>query len=190
MLTDFFDTVGTATAVVEQAELTAEDGSIPGVGKLLLVDSLGAAAGGAAGVSSNTSYIESAAGVADGGRTGLTSVVVGVLFLLAIFLSPLAGLVPAQATAPVLILVGFLMSGLLKGIDFEDIEEGFPALLTIVLMPFTFSITVGIGAGFVMYVLIKVIKGKFGEIHPLMWVVAVAFLIYFGQAVLGQAISA
>ena len=154
------------------------------------MDSLGAAAGGAAGVSSNTSYIESAAGVAEGGRTGLTTIVVGLLFLLAIFLSPLAGLVPAQATAPVLILVGFLMAGLLKGIDFEDIEEGFPALLTIVLMPFTFKITVGIGAGFVMYVLIKVIKGKFREIHPLMWVVAIAFLIYFGQAVLGQAISA
>ncbi|HEX2420891.1 MAG TPA: NCS2 family permease, partial [Acidimicrobiia bacterium] len=190
MLTDFFDTIGTATAVVEQAELTDEEGNIPGVGRLLIVDSLGAAAGGAAGVSSNTSYIESSAGVAEGGRTGLTSIVVGVLFLLAIFLSPLAGLVPAQATAPVLILIGFLMAGLLKGIDFEDVEEGFPALLTIVLMPFTFSITVGIGAGFVMYVLIKVIKGKFQEIHPLMWVVAIAFLIYFGQEVLGQAISA
>jgi AGZA family xanthine/uracil permease-like MFS transporter len=190
MLTDFFDTIGTATAIAEQAELTDEDGNIPGVGKLLFVDSLGAAAGGAAGVSSNTSYIESAAGVAEGGRTGLTSIVVGVLFLVAIFLSPLAALVPVQAAAPVLILIGFLMAGLLKGIDFDDIEEGFPALLTLVLMPLTFSITVGIGAGFVMYVLIKVIKGKMSEVHPLMWVVAIAFLIYFGQAVLGQAISA
>ncbi|HLF59945.1 MAG TPA: NCS2 family permease [Acidimicrobiia bacterium] len=190
MLTDFFDTVGTATGIAEQAGLTDEDGNIEGVGKLLLVDSLGAVAGGAAGVSSNTSYIESAAGVAEGGRTGLTSVTVGLLFLVAIFLTPVAGLVPAQATAPVLILVGFLMSGLLKGIDFEDVEEGFPALLTIVLMPMTYKITVGIGAGFVMYVLIKVVKGKAREIHPLMWVVAVAFLIYFGQAVLGEAISA
>ncbi len=157
---------------------------------MLFVDSLGAAAGGAAGVSSNTSYIESAAGVAEGGRTGITSIVVGVLFLVAIFLSPIAGLVPVQATAPVLILIGFLMAGLIKGIDFDDVEEGFPALLTIVLMPLTFSITVGIGAGFVMYVLIKVIKGKMRDVHPLMWVVAVAFLIYFGQAVLNQAISA
>ncbi|MDP9145473.1 MAG: NCS2 family permease [Actinomycetota bacterium] len=190
MLTDFFDTIGTATAITEQAELTEEDGSIPGVGKLLLVDSLGAAAGGAAGVSSNTSYIESAAGVAEGGRTGLTSVVVGILFLLAIFVTPLAAVIPLQASAPVLILVGFLMSGLLKGIDFEDIEEGFPALLTIVLMPLTFSITVGIGAGCVMYVLIKVVKGKVRDIHPLMWVVAIAFLIYFAQAVLNQAIAA
>ena len=190
MLTDFFDTMGTATAIVEQADLAEEDGSIPDVGRLLFVDSLGAAVGGAAGVSSNTSYIESAAGVAEGGKTGLTSVVVGVLFLVAIFLSPLAGLIPAEATAPVLILVGFLMSSLIKGIDFDDIEEGFPALLTIVLMPLTFSITVGIGAGFVMYVLIKVIKGKMADVHPLMWVVAIAFLVYFGQAVLGQAISA
>ena len=190
MLTDFFDTVGTATAIAEQADLTDEDGNIPAVGRLLLVDSVGAVAGGAAGVSSNTSYIESAAGVAEGGRTGLTAVVVGVLFLIAIFLSPIAGLIPPEATAPVLILVGFLMSSLIKGIDFKDIEEGFPALLTIILMPLTFSITVGIGAGFVMYTLIKIVKGKAAEIHPLLWVVAIAFLIYFGQAVIGQAISA
>jgi len=190
MLTDFFDTMGTATAITEQAGLTDDEGNIDDIGKLLFVDSIGAAAGGAAGVSSNTSYIESSAGVAEGGRTGLTSVVVGVLFLLAIFLSPLAGIVPPQATAPVLILVGFLMAGLIKGIDFADLEEGFPALLAIVLMPLTFSITVGIGAGFVMYTLIKVVKGKLGDIHPLMWVVTVAFLIYFGQAVLGAALSA
>jgi len=190
MLTDFFDTIGTATAVLEQADLTDENGEIPGVRNLLLVDSAGAALGGMAGVSSNTSYIESAAGVAEGGRTGLTSVVTGVLFLLAIFLSPLAGLIPPQATAPVLIVVGFLMAGLIKGIDFDDFEEGFPALLTIVLMPLTFSITVGIGAGFVMYTIIKIIRGKMGEVHPLMWVVALAFLIYFAQAYLGRVIAA
>ena len=190
MLTDFFDTMGTATAITEQAGLTDDEGNIEDIGKLLFVDSIGAAAGGAAGVSSNTSYIESSAGVAEGGRTGLTSVVVGILFLIAIFLSPLAGIVPPQATAPVLILVGFLMAGLIKGIDFEDFEEGFPALLAIVLMPLTFSITVGIGAGFVMYTLIKVVKGKLADIHPLMWVVAISFLIYFGQAVLDAAISA
>ncbi len=188
MLTDFFDTMGTATAIVEQAGLQDEDGSIPGIGKLLFIDSLGAAAGGAAGVSSNTSYIESAAGVAEGGKTGLTSVVVGILFLIGIFVSPLATVVPFQATAPVLILVGFLMAGLIKGIDFDDFEEGFPALLAIVLMPLTFSITVGIGAGFVMYTLIKVVKGKAAEIHLLMWVVTLAFLVYFGQAVIGAAI--
>ena len=190
MLTDFFDTMGTATAIVEQAGLTDENENIPGIGKLLFVDSIGAAVGGAAGVSSNTSYIESAAGVAEGGRTGLTSVVTGVLFLIAIFITPLATLVPAQATAPVLILVGFLMAGLIKGIDFDDFEEGFPALLAIVMMPLTFSITVGIGAGFVMYTLIKVVKGKAGDVHPLMWVVTLAFVVYFAQAVLGPTISA
>ncbi|MGH8946123.1 MAG: NCS2 family permease [Acidimicrobiia bacterium] len=190
MLTDFFDTMGTATAIVEQADLVEPDGSIPNVGTLLFVDSVGAAVGGAGGVSSNTSYIESAAGVAEGGKTGLTSVVVGILFLIGIFVSPLAELVPRAATAPALILIGFLMAGLIRGIDFLDFEEGFPALLTIVLMPLTFSITVGIGAGFVMYTLIKVVRGKFADLHPLMWVVAIAFIVYFAQAVIGAAISA
>ncbi len=184
MLTDFFDTMGTATAIVEEADLMDEDGNIPDVGKLLFVDSLGAAAGGAAGVSSNTSYIESAAGVAEGGKSGLTSVVVGVLFLGAIFVTPLANVVPQSATAPALVLVGFLMMGLIRGIDFDDLEEGFPALMAIILMPLTFSITVGIGAGFVFYVFIKAVKGKFEDIHPLMWVVALAFVVYFGQDVI------
>lgn len=190
MLTDFFDTMGTATAIVEQADLTDDQGRIPDVGPLLLVDSLGAAVGGAAGVSSNTSYIESAAGVAEGGKTGLTAVVVGVLFLLSIFLSPLAALIPSSATAPVLILVGFLMTSLIKGIDFDDLEEGFPALLAIILMPLTFSITVGIGAGFVMYAALKLFKGKANQVHPLLWIVVVAFLVYFAQAVLGAGVVA
>lgn len=182
MLTDFFDTMGTATAIAEQAKLTDEDGNVPGIGRLLLVDSVAAAAGGAAGISSNTSYIESAAGVAEGGRTGLTSVVTGILFLLAVFVTPLAGMVPFTATAPVLILVGYLMATMIKDIEFGDVEEGLPALFGIVLMPLTFSITVGIGAAFVTWVLIKVVRGKLGEIHPLMWVVGIAFLVYFAQA--------
>jgi AGZA family xanthine/uracil permease-like MFS transporter len=179
MLTDFFDTMGTATAIAEQAGLATDDGKVPGIGRVLLVDSLAAAGGGAAGISSNTSYIESAAGVAEGGRTGVTAIVVGVLFLFMVFLAPLVALVPFQATAPVLILVGFLMCSLIKDIDFLDFEEGFPALLGLILMPLTFSITVGIGAAFVTYVFIKVIKGKFGDIHPLMWLVAIGFAIYF-----------
>lgn len=190
MLTDFFDTMGTATAIVEQAELTDEEGRIPEVSKLLFVDSLGAAIGGMAGVSSNTSYIESSAGVAEGGRTGLTSVVVGILFLLSIFLAPIAGIIPAQATAPVLILVGFLMCSLIKNIAFDDFEEGLPALLAIILMPLTYSITVGIGAGFVMWTLIKAVRGKASQVPVLMWVVAVAFLVYFAQDLLGQTFSA
>jgi AGZA family xanthine/uracil permease-like MFS transporter len=181
MLADFFDTMGTATAITEQAGLTTDDGRVPGIGRVLLVDSLAAVAGGAAGISSNTTYIESAAGVAEGGRTGLTAVVVGVLFLFMILLSPLVVLVPFQATAPVLILVGFLMCTLIKDINFMDFEEGFPALLGLIVMPLTFSITNGIGAAFVAYVVIKLVVGKWSQIHPLMWVVAIAFAIYFGQ---------
>jgi adenine/guanine/hypoxanthine permease len=181
MLTDFFDTMGTATAITEQAGLTEEDGQPKNVGRILLVDSVGAAAGGAAGISSNTSYIESAAGVAEGGRTGFTSVVTGLLFLGAILLTPLAVLVPYVATGPVLVFIGYLMVRLVKDIDFADLEEGFPALLGIVLMPLTFSITVGIGAAFVSYVVIKIIMGKLTQVHPLMWAVAIAFVIYFLQ---------
>lgn len=186
MLTDFFDTMGTATAIAEQAGLVEENGRMPRLFSLLLVDSLGAALGGLGGVSSNTSYIESSAGVAEGGRTGLTSVVCGILFLIAIVLSPLALVVPSQATAPVLIVIGFLMVGLLRHIDFTDLEEGFPALLAIVLMPLTYSITVGIAAGFVMHSLIKIVKGKMSQIHPLMWVVTVACVVFFGQSVVSN----
>jgi AGZA family xanthine/uracil permease-like MFS transporter len=143
-----------------------------------------AAAGGAAGISSNTSYVESAAGVAEGGRTGLTAVVVGVLFLVAILLSPLATLVPFVATGPVLVVVGYLMATLIKDIDFVDVEEGIPALLTLILMPLTFLITIGIGAGFISWVVIKVAVGKAAQVHPLMWIVAAAFVLYFAQALL------
>jgi AGZA family xanthine/uracil permease-like MFS transporter len=181
MLTDFFDTMGTATAISEQAGLVDEDGQPKNVGRVLLVDSVAAVAGGAAGISSNTSYIESAAGVAEGGRTGFASVVTGVLFLVAILLTPLAILVPYVATGPVLVFVGFLMVGLIKDIDFNDIEEGLPALLGIILMPLTFSITVGIGAAFLTHVIVKIVRGKLTEIHPLLWAVAVAFAIFFLQ---------
>jgi AGZA family xanthine/uracil permease-like MFS transporter len=181
MLTDFFDTMGTVTGVAAEAGLTNEDGSVPGVGRILLVDSLAAVAGGAAGISSNTTYIESAAGVADGGRTGFTSVVTGALFLFAILLSPIALIVPAAATAPALVLVGYLMFTLIKDIPVGDVEEGLPALLTMILMPLTYDITVGIGAGFISWVLIKTVRGKMAEIHWLMWVVSIAFLIFFAQ---------
>jgi adenine/guanine/hypoxanthine permease len=182
MLSDFFDTMGTVTGVAEEAGLAEEDGSVPGVGPVLFVDSLAAVVGGAAGISSNTTYIESAAGVAEGGRTGIASIVTGVLFLLAVFLSPIAGIVPAAATAPALVLVGYLMFTLIKDINVTDVEDGLPALLTIILMPLTYDITVGIGAGFVSYVLIKVLKGKAGSVHWLMYAVTVAFLVYFAKA--------
>ena len=181
MLSDFFDTMGTVTGIAAEAGLARPDGSVPGIGRVLVVDSLAAVAGGAAGVSSNTTYIESAAGVAEGGRTGFASVVTGVLFLLAIVLSPIAGIIPAQATAPALVLVGYLMFTLVKDIPVADVEDGLPALLTIILMPLTYDITVGIGAGFISWVLIKVVRGKFDQIHWLMWVVSIAFVIYFAQ---------
>jgi AGZA family xanthine/uracil permease-like MFS transporter len=182
MLTDFFDTMGTVTGVAAEAGLAREDGSVPGTGRVLLVDSLAAAVGGLAGVSSNTTYIESAAGVAEGAKTGFASVVTGVLFLLAIFLAPLAGIIPGVATAPALVLVGYLMFTQVRDINVADLEDGFPALLTMLLMPLTYDITVGIGAGFISWVLIKVVKGKINDIHPLMWVVSIAFAIFFGQS--------
>jgi AGZA family xanthine/uracil permease-like MFS transporter len=181
MLSDFFDTMGTVTGIAAEAGLAKEDGSVPGIGRILVVDSLAAVAGGAAGVSSNTTYIESAAGVAEGGRTGWASLVTGALFLLAILLSPLAGLVPGVATAPALVLVGYLMFTLVKDINVADIEDGLPALLTIILMPLTYDITVGIGAGFISWALIKIVRRKWGEIHWLMWIVTLAFVVYFAR---------
>jgi len=181
MLSDFFDTMGTVTGVAEEAGLTTEDGMVPGIGRVLVVDSLAAVAGGLAGISSNTTYIESAAGVAEGGRTGFASIVTGVLFLLAIFLSPLAGIVPSAATAPALVLVGYLMFTLIKDVNVADVEDGLPALLTIILMPLTYDITVGIGAGFISWVLIKLLKRKWGEVHWLMYAVTIAFIVYFAK---------
>ena len=179
MLADFFDTMGTMTAIGAEAGLLLEDGTPPNTQRILVVDSIAAAAGGAGGVSSNTSYIESASGVGEGARTGLASVVTGVLFLLAIFLAPLVAIIPSEAAVPALVLVGFLMMQQVKGIDWDDLEIAIPAFLTIVLMPFTYSISVGIGAGFISYVFIKIVRGKVADVHPLMWVVAALFVVYF-----------
>ena len=182
MLSDFFDTMGTVTGIAAEAGLAREDGSVPGIGPVLIVDSLAAVAGGAAGVSSNTTYIESAAGVAEGGKTGFASVVTGALFLVAILLSPIAQIIPFQATAPALVLVGYLMFTLVKDIPVAEVEEGLPALLTMILMPLTYDITVGIGAGFVSWVLLKVVRGKVAQVHWLMWLVTIGFVIYFANS--------
>jgi AGZA family xanthine/uracil permease-like MFS transporter len=179
LLADFFDTMGTMTAIGAEAGLLDAQGNPPNPQRILVVDSLAAAAGGAAAVSSNTSYIESASGVGEGARTGLASVVTGVMFLLAMFLSPLVEVVPYEAATPALVVVGFLMMSQVKSIAWDDIEIALPAFLTIVLMPFTYSITAGIGAGFVTYVLIKTVRGRPRDIHPLLWVVAVLFVVYF-----------
>jgi adenine/guanine/hypoxanthine permease len=179
MLADFFDTMGTMVAIGAEAGLLDKEGDPPNSQRILTVDSLAAVAGGAASVSSNTSYIESASGVGEGARTGLASVTTGVLFLLATFLAPLVAIVPYEAATPALVIVGFLMMQQVKGITWDDLEIAIPAFLTIVLMPFTYSITAGIGAGFVTYVFIKLIRRKPGSIHPLMWVVAILFVVYF-----------
>lgn len=179
LLADFFDTMGTMTAIGAEAGLNDAEGVPPNAERILVVDSLAAAAGGMAGVSSNTSYIESASGVGEGARTGLASVVTGVLFLLATFFTPIVRVIPSEAAVPALVLVGFLMMQQVTEIRWADPEIAIPAFLTIVLMPFTYSITAGIGAGFLAYVLIKVVVGKTREIHPLMAVVGLLFVIYF-----------
>jgi AGZA family xanthine/uracil permease-like MFS transporter len=184
MLSDFFDTMGTAVALGKQADLLDENGRLPAMKRVLLVDSLAAAAGGAASSSSNTTFIESASGIGEGGRTGLAAVVVGVLFLLCLFISPLAGVIPPEATAPALIVVGYFMLRGVSEIDWRDPAIGIPSLLTIGMMPFTYSITNGVGAGFLSYVAIKVLQGKARDIHPLMYVVSAGFLYYFLKGVL------
>ncbi len=179
MLSDFFDTMGTVIGIGGEAGWLTPDGRLPRLKRVLLVDSLAAVAGGAASASSATTYVESAAGVAAGAKTGLASVVTGGCFLLALFFAPVAGVVPPQATAPALIVVGYLMTGIVREIPFRDLDEGFPALLTLAVMPFTYSITNGIGAGFVAYCFIKVVRGRGREVHPMMYGTALAFLVYF-----------
>ena len=179
LLADFFDTMGTMTAIGQEAGLNDKDGTPPNAERILLVDSLAAAAGGAAGVSSNTSYIESASGVGEGARTGLASVVTGVLFLLTTFLAPLVAIIPYEAATPALIVVGFLMMTQIKSIDWEDYGIAIPSFLTIILMPFTYNISVGIGAGFVSYVVIRLLQGRRKDIHPLLLITAGLFMVYF-----------
>ena len=179
LLADFFDTMGTIVGVGAEAGLLDERGQLPGADRVLLVDSLAAVAGGAASTSSNTTYIESAAGVGEGARTGLASVVTGLLFLLATFLTPLVQVVPFEAATPALVIVGFLMLTQIRNIDFTDFPIAIPAFLTIAVMPFTYSISNGIGAGFVSYAAIQAATGRARQVHPLMWTVAGLFVLYF-----------
>ena len=179
LLADFFDTMGTMTAIGHEAGLVDKDGNVPNADRILLVDSLAAAAGGAASVSSNTSYIESASGVGEGARTGLASVTTGILFLLTTFIAPLVAIIPYEAATPALIIVGFLMMTQIKEIDWSDYGIGIPAFLTIILMPFTYSIAVGIGAGFVSHVVIRLVQGRIKDVHPLLLLVSGLFMVYF-----------
>jgi adenine/guanine/hypoxanthine permease len=189
MLSDFFDTMGTMVAVGQEAGLIDAQGNPPRTREILIVDSIAAAAGGASSVSSNTSYVESAAGVGEGARTGVASLVTGVLFLAAMFFAPLVQIVPFEAATTALVVVGFLMMTTVVTIDWRDYEIAIPAFLTIVLMPFTYSISNGIGAGVITYTLLKVVRGRARVIHPLLWIVAGLFVIYFFRGPIEDAIQ-
>jgi adenine/guanine/hypoxanthine permease len=180
MLADFFDTMGTAIALGSEGGFLDRDKRLPRMKRVLLVDSVAAAAGGAASASSATTYIESASGIAEGGRTGLASIVTGVLFLLALFVSPLAGVIPPEATAPALILVGLLMMSVTRELPWDDFTVAIPAFLTMVVMPFNYSITDGIGWGFISYTLIKYATGHGRDVHWMLMLSSLAFVVYFG----------
>lgn len=179
-MVDFFDTLGTVSGLSAKAGFMRKDGSIPDSEKVLLTDAIGTSFGAILGTSTVTTYIESAAGIEEGGRTGMTALVVGLLFLaVGLLVSPLAAVIPSSATAPALILVGFLMLQVVKEIEFRDLTEALPAFAVLVTIPFTFSIADGIGAGFISYVVLKLLAGRWKEIHPLMFCLAVVFALYF-----------
>ena len=179
LMSDFFDTMGTAMAVAKQGEFLTEDGNVEDIRPILIVDSVAAAAGGFMGVSSITTFVESTSGAADGGRSGLTSVTTGVLFILAAFFSPIVTVVSSAATCGALVYVGYLMMTEVTEIDWTDVSQGFPAFMIAAGVSFTYSISAGIGLGFIAYVIVAVFTGKAREIKPLMWIAALAFLVYF-----------
>jgi len=179
-MVDFFDTLGTVTGLSAKAGFIDKDGRIPDSEKILLTDAIGTTFGAILGTSTVTTYIESAAGIEEGGRTGMVALVVGALFILVgLFISPIAQIIPACATAPALILVGFLMMNVIRNIDFEDPTEALPAFFVLATIPFTFSIADGIGVGFISYCILKLVSGRAREVHPLLWILAGVFVIYF-----------
>ena len=179
LFVDMFDTVGTLIGVSSKANMLDKEGRVPRVKQALMADAVGTTVGAILGTSTVTTYVESAAGVSEGGRTGLTSLTTAGLFLLAIFLSPLFLMIPGAATAPALILVGAMMMSPVKNIEFDDFTESIPAFLTIVMMPLTYSISEGILFGVLSYVLLKVLTGKFKDISIVTVVLAVLFLLKF-----------
>ncbi|GIE89366.1 NCS2 family permease [Actinoplanes regularis] len=181
LVADFFDTMGTMVAVGQEGGMLDAEGMPPKTREILLVDSVAAAAGGAASVSSNTSFVESAAGVGEGARTGVANLVTGALFLLAMFFAPLVQVVPFEAASTALVVVGFLMMTAVRQIDWSDWSISVPAFLTITLMPFTYSISNGIGAGIISYVVLKAATGRAREVHPILYGVAVLFVLYFAR---------
>jgi AGZA family xanthine/uracil permease-like MFS transporter len=178
-LVDLFDTMGTLLGTADKGDLLDENGNLPRISKALLADAAATTVGALLGTSTVTTYIESGSGIIAGGRTGLTAVVTGILFLLAIVLAPLATMIPVQATSPILIMVGVLMLDSLRKIDFENFEEMLPALLVVIIMPFTYSIANGIAWGIILYTIIKLAKGKYSELHPIMYVLAFLFVVRY-----------
>ncbi|MBC2639741.1 NCS2 family permease [Rhodococcus sp. NPDC056960] len=189
VLANFFDAMGTMTGLGKEAGLTDEDGNLPNVGRALVVEGTGAIVGGGASASSNTVFVESASGIAEGARTGLANVVTGLLFLAAMFLTPLYSVVPIEAAAPALVVVGAMMIGQVRDIDFTRFSIALPAFLTIAVMPFTYSIANGIGVGFVSWVVLNAASGGIKKIHPLMWVVAILFVAYFAVEPITDAVT-
>lgn len=179
LFVDLFDTIGTLVGVASQAGLLDEKGRFPNVKKALMADAISTTAGAMLGTSTNTAYIESAAGVAEGGRTGLTTLVVSSLFVLSLFLAPLFLMVPTAATAPVLILVGTFMMEPVTKIPFSDYTESIPAFLAILMMPLTYSIAEGIAFGMISYVVLKVLSGRYKEVNWMMVVLAALFVLKF-----------
>lgn len=179
LMSDFFDTMGTAMAVANQGDFLTEDGNVEDIREILLVDSAAAAAGGLFGVSSITTFVEASSGAADGARTGLASVSTGVLFILAAFFSPVVACVSSAATCGALVYVGYLMMAEVADIDWSDISQGFPAFMICIGVAFTYSISAGIGLGFISYVVVALFMGNGKQIKPLMWVAAAAFVVYF-----------
>jgi len=189
ILSDFFDAMGTIVGVSNEAGLLDEKGSVPNIGRVLFIDGAAAVAGGVGSVSSNTAFIESAAGVGEGARTGLSSVFTAVFFAIALFFTPLYSMVPQAAATPALVAVGFLLMTQVKGIPWDDWAISIPCFLTIVLMPFTYSITNGIGAGMISFVVLKTAQGKWREPHILLWVIALLFAAYFALHPIKQALG-
>ncbi len=179
LLVDLFDTAGTLIGLAHQADLLDEDGNLPRLGKALIADSTATVAGSLLGTSTTTSYIESAAGIKAGGRTGLTAVVAAVLFVLCLLIAPLATSIPGYATAPAILFVACIMARAIAEIDWEDVTEYVPAVVTVLAMPLTFSIATGIGLGFITFAAVKLFSGRLRDVRPGVWVVVVAFLIYF-----------
>ena len=181
VLSNFFDAMGTMTGLGKEAELSDKDGNLPNIGKALVVEGTGAIAGGVSSASSNTVFVESASGIAEGARTGLANIVTGVLFLIAMFFTPLYSVVPLEAAAPALVIVGAMMISQVRDIDLTRFDYALPCFLTIVVMPFTYSIANGIGAGFISWVVLATARGKARSIHPLLWIVAAVFVLYFAK---------